>query len=719
MKKVRLFLLLISFLTALSFSTGAESELTCSIGISPCSGNFTILKLEHALSPTSGYYFYNATEPPLELPDTYDAYLCCRSDYPWDTLTPGLLRTSDTYAAAFKDPLDAIFPPRYIDAVDIPLSTHQLALGSNVKMVECTNVLYDDDPATDECEGYETCLLAFRYGSMENPVLGDEYGLIYDCNLPKERQEDMKICCSLTTNYDDPEDLKTAIYKAEVISYYDATKPDCSAGDPTKCEVGEYLQTKIHWTTTFYQDTITIRLESDASHPDCSISETGIIHGIRTTCTIPEGDCYGSFLITNIPTGCENAPMHATIAIAFSNSFTQDATGSFTFGTQPPPDSRRLEVESKIFSGPGFSTPPAPPANWEQAGYTGTISCIEGRTAYATTLGLNPANQLEPYFETGASWPARFGGCELDSGDSITKNLQTLVPSDPLPSPGVYYITIMGIFGPDNENQEEIDVEVTMGATTKNYIITDMFNETNANLQTLTTTTGAKYTYGGCTIPEQLPLTASSTIKVTAPDNTFYYDYLNISTEPNPHGLPNCTNTEMRCANITDREGVIIGGTCEVTRPWPQRGMCENPTDYCVYGNEDGSGTPHCYEYLERANNSEGLEIECQMTGIGELVWCPKGFEWDDIKSACLPGDTICDSGRDQQTASRCQDIPGSGRPGFMNNVVECLNDFNNQPPEGPPNDGPEWNYACCPFFKVRVAADDYYFFNKQPAKIY
>lgn len=732
MKKVGLLLLILfSIQTALA----TESILTCSIGTTPCTANYTILKLDKLNDEDNnwfgGYLIFNATGDNPEV-SADNAYLCCKSSNPWDTLTPNPSPTSTVYLNAFKSPNDIDdylgpnFPPRWVDSSSIP-GIHNLTIGSNVKMLECGEVNYEID-CTDAL--YETCIGAYKKGSTQPPVPNPadyHIGLLYPCE-DSLYEVDTKVCCSLTNNYDGTTD-ETVIYSAEVST-------QCSpGGDPAKCEVGETIIANIHYTSTLNEDTFTVRMES-ATHPDCGINETGAIQGLIGTCT--SEDCTYNYLITNIPTACAGAFMHATVGVAESNGFTQTATGTFTFGNPQASTNRRLEVESNVSQDPVTFDKNNIPPEWNQIAYSGEFICVEGRDTYASTLELKPTDQLYPYFEKNRFWPTPWGGCELDNGDSITKKLDNLVPTNPALPSGVYYLTIMGIFGPDSEIHEDIDVEVDIngdGGFEYSYYITDMFNETNANLQNLTTIGADIYTYGGCTIPEQLPLTPTSTIKITAPDDKFYYDYINISTEPNPHGLPNCTNTEMKCGEFTDNAPwptprKVIGKACYPTKPWPQRAMCENYNDPespdCVYGNEQGTGLPEntCYEAgaTSTTTNANGSEIQCLTFNEGH--WCPLEFNWisGPGKNRCEPGPQICDYGPSQSTQYNCENLSAEGHPGFMNNVSSCLNNFNGiwEYPPNEQDDGPQWTEACCEFLRVKRPLDtDYLFFNKVPAKVY
>jgi hypothetical protein len=207
---------------------------------------------------------------------------------------------------------------------------------------------------------------------------------------------------------------------------------------------------------------------------------------------------------------------------------------------------------------------------------------------------------------------------------------------------------------------------------------------------------------------------------ITTKKNTVYIDYIGIYGSDNPPAnTPNCTTNEMKCGPFTDIDGVnIIGYSCNTTKP-PQGAMCTNykdPYPDCVYGNESGAGipTPECHLTDEIVTNANQTNIQCQGYGW----WCPIHFRWDNDPGVmrCRPIPYgICDSGTSGNTLNGCELIPNAGHPGFMDNIGECLNDFDS-------NNGaesPEWNNACCEFLRVEQTGGAYLFFEEKEITIY
>jgi hypothetical protein len=420
--------------------------------------------------------------------------------------------------------------------------------------------------------------------------------------------------------------------------------------------------------------------------------------------------------ITNIPKECELAPMTSTFIVLnklYGASLGQNFFNStFTFGHSTKYNNT-IEIESNVtntnyksFTSSNWTELATndPVNTWVVKRYsnlTPPTTCYE-TTTYKTRLGI-PAATI-PH----NSW----GGCEGKNG-----SFEKITPANMTNGSGLYYINIYGIYGPNNEKNEilKIDINLTRENQIKKYVITDYYNTTTPNATLL----GNGYIYAGCTIPEQLPLDPNDPILINFTGDAIYLDYMKITTTPNPDGIPNCTNTEMKCGRFTDIDRTqILGRACNVTSPWPQQALCNNTNQYCVYGNENGQGNPAntCYsvEEGEETINVNGTIIRCQP---GQ-TWCPEQFMYTLVPTlgwVCVPSPDMCDYGDSGNTLKKCENITGSTQPGFFNNKPWCLNEFDDVPEEGP-----VWNSACCEFLRVpRTALSDYLFFKREEVKIY
>lgn len=450
-----------------------------------------------------------------------------------------------------------------------------------------------------------------------------------------------------------------------------------------------------------------------------------------------EAPCNKGWVVPYIPPQCEKKLFNVNRIEWYSSAttalpkFTVNSSENFTLG--PVLDHNlSLEIESNLTE--------ADMGTWDW--FDATDYNVWGIpwdiVDWDTNEGSPPQGFSKTRYETELSPKANlsivsgWGGVRTENQNMIEKKLAYNIPQ------GLYHVTLFGVF----RDQADLDVNVfdytiSWEKGEASYRTTD-FLKLNHFPQPNLTPKGqlqvSRALYGGCTLPDALPIDNTSTIKIEIPSPEAslsypYWDKIEITSvtasEAAPfweQGIPWCGDTYMKCGDFENyaewpQSPVVIGTACNTSDIMPPVGNCGEPDSGepekpdCVYMNESGGPTPspQCFAFNATTVNANGTTIQCSE----ESTWCPKHFYYEESDELCRPSTAICDYGYNGTTERGCETI--NATPGFLHNREWCLNDFDDYPV-----DGPTWHKACCEMIRIPMGGDSsYLFFDQRSAIIY
>ncbi len=541
--------------------------------------------------------------------------------------------------------------------------------------------------------GYQTCIAKVSRSQNDFTATtkcdeGHSSGVCLCCNIDQQKSSSDYFVSAVLTN-------------------------ECNlAGKSEYCEVGESIHGLFKYQPPLRSGTIWVYANS--TNTTCAISKKGE-HMMGMDFACEHSPCEVNWTITDIPPECVFAEMQVNRiefwvpSVAEHFAFSTAGSEKFTLG---PPNvyNRSLEIEHDVTLGSTIQF-----TNQDYAQRKIPWIVVQNTSQLIECWWKRQYSFSDLRIVNVSSW----GGCEFDQGDWIMKNTF----GDMTSNLTLYYLSVYGIFGNDSQENENIWLNITNSPTNYNFFIKDYFNTSYYGNISRTNAPNTTFAYAGCTIPE-VNLGNDSLITISAPNDLIYFDKLTV-TGQDPE-LPLCANTEMKCGWFTDNnpirnDMIILGRSCNITTPLPQRALCENyagiPPD-CVYGNESGGPLPEveCYSPWDVVTNENSINIYCAAEGN----WCPENFQWWADKKRCEPNPGLCDYRWSSEGTIHGCETWNTSMPGFMNQPNWCLSDFDG---DVLPEYDLEWESACCEFLRVPIMHDgnpDYYlFFSDEEIKIY